>query len=178
MKTLTLIGMLATLVTSASCGGDELGPAAITAIQAKPLCEADCHHKIECGGPNDLAACTAKCVTELTLLKVRGDAAQSVFDCTLPLACNATDGEKACRLKVEPLAIHKQWETKCRARLATCSDLAALCEVTPSGKATGDDRGFMRFTAPETMTQLIKCLDASNCDSRRSCINQLLPTNF
>ena len=167
------IGMFGLLATTA-CGDDGLGPEAITAAQSKPLCEADCKHDIACGASDDLAGCTTKCIAELTILKFRGDAAEALFACTLPLACDAKDD--ACELEIEPLAIHEQWETKCRASLATCSDLAPLCEVTPTGK--DDDVAVLRFTAPEAMTQLIKCLDATTCGARIECITEVLPVNL
>lgn len=154
-----------------ACGGGNgggLGSDAITAAEAEPFCAADCQRDFDCGDGTDVATCTSSCVAE-TAGWARGDAVETIFDCFAGLACGENDDQ--CALLVEPLAIHNEWETGCRAQLTACftepADAEVFCEVSPGG----DEIGFFRFVAPEIISEMITCLDGADCTARQTCLS-------
>lgn len=116
---------------------------------------------------------TSSCVAEISGW-VRGDAAEIIFECFAGLACGENDD--ACASLVEPLAIHEEWEGRCRTAMATCVEtpdqLDGLCEVSPS--PTSDDIGIFRFIAPPIMEEIIDCMDAADCNARITCVQTVL----
>lgn len=161
-------------VAAACGGGGSGGGAPITEDQARSICTPDCQREIDCGNTtDDLATCTQKCLDDMVGW-ARVDAVETIFDCRSALACGASDD--GCVLEVQPLAIHQQWEDKCRVQLATCvstpADLEGLCEVSPD--PANDNIGFFRFVAPAIMTELIACLDGADCTARMTCVTDTL----
>lgn len=157
----------------AACGGGGAGTGALSADQAQGICEQSCEYEASCGTEDDVAGCTTDCVDQVVGW-FRADAAQSLVDCQSELACTAEDDQ--CLLDVEPLAIHEEWEQKCRAQLAECApdptQLDEACEVSPD--PANDDIGFFRFIAPEIMAELIDCLDGADCNARLTCVQASL----
>ena len=161
------------LVMVVACGGGAgAGSDALTEAEARPLCEAACTHDVEdCGDDQSIAECTAQCQAEFAMGWFRGDAATAVLRCYATLACDAV--EDACFAAVEPLAIHREWETACRRELAGCtSDLDGTCGVEPGQDS---DVGFYRYFTPALMEDLIACLnEATPCIDELACIRTQL----
>ena len=163
---------LSTLLLSlvAACGGGGSGgglsTAAITLEQATPLCMADCQHSIECGSGDNLAFCVQNCTDDFVGW-ARGDAVDTLLECTAAQECTAVD--EACLLDVRPLAIHEEWEVGCRANLASCIDVELLCEVSPS--TIDGEIGLVRFIAPELMPDIIACLGTGACREQLDCVS-------
>ena len=152
------------------CGGSggSLGSDAISQSDAEGFCTPDCQQQIDCGTETDLASCVSGCTADMVGW-ARADAVETVFECTAALACGADDDP--CLLEVQPLAVHDEWETACRANLGTClepQDVEALCEVT--GSVETDDLGFVRFIAPDIVEEMIDCLDGSACGTQLGCV--------
>jgi hypothetical protein len=164
--------LIALMVMAVGCGGGSggLGTGAISAAQVEPLCAADCQHSIDCFGEDELAECTMDCVDSLAGW-ARGDAVETLLACSIALPCEESDD--VCLLEVEPLAIHQEWEDKCRSTLVTCGvDLDAACEVTAT--AENEAAGFYRVMEPALMEELIDCLDGVDCTARLQCSQSVL----
>src|SRR5688572_28460646 len=126
IRAIVFVGLMA-------CGGGNGGGLTsdpVTADQAEPLCRQDCQHDADCGDGTDVDACTQSCVDD-SIGWARGDAIEAIIECTTALACDAND--VACVLHFEPLAIHDEWETACRAQFASClgdaGAVESVCEV-------------------------------------------------
>jgi hypothetical protein len=149
------------------CGGGDGGDPtrAITAEEARPLCEATCQHRIvDCGQlGDDLASCTAECVDESAGL-FRRDAFEAFYECAAALPCEESDDP--CLRFVEPLPIHLEWEAACRTNLAACNDFEpAFCDIA------SDETGVVRLLAPDIVSELIACLDGSGCEPQLDCLS-------
>lgn len=162
------------MVLVAACGGGSgggLSSAAISAEDAEVICTADCEHEAACGDTQGIALCTESCMDDMVGW-ARGDAVQEVFECRNALACDESDD--ACVLLVEPLAIHREWETTCRAQLPSCftttAELDAFCQVDPPTPGQTGDVGLWRIIAPEVMEDLIGCLVGTDCQTQDDCI--------
>lgn len=159
------------LMVLVACGGGSggaFGTGAVSQAQAEEICAADCQHDIDCGDETDgLAACVADCTADMVGW-ARADAVEEVFTCSAALACTESDDE--CLLGVQPLAIHDEWETACRADLAACfdtpDDVESICEVS----AGSGDVGFIRFIAPEVIEEMLDCVDGSDCNTQLTCL--------
>ncbi len=162
----------------AACGGGSggsLGTGPITQAEAEEVCSADCQHDIDCGSTEPIADCIAGCTADMVGW-ARGDAVDAIFECSAALACDASDD--VCLSEVEPLAIHEEWETACRADLAEClepAEIEGVCEVSPS--ATDEDAGFVRFIAPVIVEEMIDCLAAPACQARLDCLQNVFATH-
>ena len=154
-----------------ACGGGQgggLSTRAITAEEAEPLCAADCQHDIDCGFESDLAFCTSNCVGQIVGWQ-RADAADIILECAAALGCEVF-GNEQCLVGIRPLAIHEEWETRCRVQLSGClgdfQDEEQVCESTPDGL----DAGFISLIAAELMPDIIACLDGPDCNERVDCL--------
>ena len=160
--------MVATACGGGSGGGSVFGTGPITDAQAEEVCTADCQHDIDCGSTQDLATCVTDCKQEMVGW-ARADAVDTIFDCQIANACDAGDDE--CLDLVQPLAIHNQWETECRANLGECAptpeDLDGICSATSTGDG---DAGFIRFIAPPVIEEMLDCLPLPACDARLDCL--------
>ena len=172
MKSFSIIA----LVMAAACGGGSGGGLGssdpITAAEAEPLCRGDCQRRVDCGSDSDVAACTTACVGDIAGW-ARGDGVEALLACMAELACDANDD--ACILEVSVLAIHQEWEDRCRATMVTCftepGELDAACGVTAP---VPSDAAFFRLIAPEIMTELVACFDGADCTTRIDCVGAAL----
>jgi hypothetical protein len=156
------------LVVVACGGGAGVGTDPLSEDEARPLCEAACVHDVEdCGDDQSVAECTAQCQAEFAMGWFRGDAATTVLQCYATIACDAVDD--SCFASIQPLAIHREWETVCRRELVECTtDLDFLCSVEPG---VDTDEGFFRYFTPELMADILGCMsEASPCTDEITCI--------
>lgn len=166
------------LMILVACGGGSggsFGTGPVSQAQAEDICTAECQHDIDCGNETDpLAACVADCAADMVGW-ARADAVEEVFTCSAALECNASDDE--CLLGVQPLAIHDEWETACRADLGACFDTPeetdSLCEVS----AGSDDIGFIRFIAPAIIEEMLDCVDGSDCNTQLTCLQAVFESH-
>lgn len=162
------------IVVACSGGGASTGPA--TYDSALGPCRADCEQRFTCnpdrGGT--VEECAMECAMEVAGW-VRDDVVQTVLECGAALPCDASDDQ--CLDDVQPLAVHRRYETECRAAMATCfeqdpaAELTALCEVDPGGPG---DAGIVRIFAPVVVEALIDCFAEATCEARFTCIDDVV----
>jgi hypothetical protein len=152
------------------CGGSADPTAPVTSEQAQGSCKIICDHELACGSTS--TECLKRCSDNVTGW-TRRDAMEDQAACTAALDCAQSD--VVCLAEIEPLAIHRDWETACRAQLPTCvtrGELEELCTVDYD--ATNVGLGLLRFAAPVVITELIACTDGIDCSARFTCVNATL----
>lgn len=161
------------VIALAACGGGSGGGGTnqVTPEQADALCTRGCNHIVTCGGSSTLPECVADCTGDTQAW--RQDALLTLVDCLETQMCS--DAPEACFAEIDPLPIHEEWETKCRAQLATCvtdpTQLDGFCEVNPD--PANPEVGFIRVIAPAIMNELIACLDQPDCTTRQTCLQSV-----
>lgn len=169
MKSIVL-GLVVALV---GCGGEGSGGggAPIDEAQAEVVCQMGCEHDIACGDATTLEACIDDCVLTFSGW-ARRDALETLVECGVGLACDANDD--LCFEQIRPLAIHVEWEGRCRSELAACvSDIDAACEVDFADPNVGDG-GIFSFIAAPIMREIITCLDTEpDCIGIEDCIQTI-----
>lgn len=154
-----------------ACGSDSPGSGPISAADAEDACTLGCQHDEECGNldvDETVDQCITECVDTATGL-VRGDAFTALAECTAALECTASDD--ACNDTVNPLAVHEEWEARCREVMPACipdaAQLDAYCETDPN--AAGDNNGFLSLFAAPLIEDLTACFDETGCDAISAC---------
>jgi len=162
------------MIVAAACDGGSGGSSGtmpITEAQAEEVCTTKCQGAIDCGSGQELGACVTSCM-QIIVGWARADAVDAVFSCTAALACDAS--EDACIDDVLPLAIHHEWERRCRAELAEClepAEIEGLCEASPGSGNFG-----IRFISPPIIEEMIDCLAAPECETRFACLQDVFAT--
>ena len=157
-----------------ACGGEGSGGggAPIDEAQAESLCRTGCEHDVECGDATSLDECIDDCVLTFSGW-ARRDALETLVECGVALTCEENDD--ICFEQIRPLAIHEEWEGRCRTAFASCAaDIDSACEVDFADPAVGDG-GFFSFIAAPIMREIITCLDTeTDCVSQEDCIETIL----
>jgi hypothetical protein len=161
------------IMAAAACGGGKGGGGpggsdAISATEAEVLCRDACEGMAVCMPDSSVEACTSDC-TSFAAGWMRTDALTVLATCTGDQPCGE---DLDCEQRVQPLAIHAEYEASCRELLAACeSDLDRKCEVDapPAGTET-----FLRFVASEIMTDVVSCFDGSDCFVMSTCVSDTL----
>jgi hypothetical protein len=170
MKRLSLL-LMAIAWACGGGGGNRLGPGAISESQAEPICRDYCEFEVACGREIGVEECVDDCVGDVAGW-ARGDAVQTFFECAVSVGCTGNDD--ACLDDIQPLAVHQQWETACRAQLGVAAQCLSreeedvICEVSPN--PADDDIGFVRLIAPPIVEEMIACLNGADCEARINCL--------
>ena len=156
-----------------ACGGGGDGAAPISDVDLAAVCRSACERDVACDFEPELEACVDRCVQGFGGWG-RQDALEDLGDCVVATAC--TEDDDLCFDEIEPLAVHEEWEARCRAGYAACvtEDADALCEVDPASPEAGDGRWFS-FVAGPVMREIIDCLDTQpDCETQEACVVAIL----
>jgi hypothetical protein len=172
MKQLAL-GFVVGLVACGG-GGSGGGGAPVDEVQAESLCRTGCEKDVECDPDTTLEDCIDDCVL-LFSGWARRDALETLVECGVALTCDENDD--VCLSQIRPLAIHEEWEGRCRTAFAACQppdEVQRGCEVDLADPEAGDG-AFFSFIAAPIMREIIDCLDIeSECVPRTECVQTIL----
>jgi len=168
----SLVLLLGVVACGGGSGGGAGGP--IDEAQAETVCQTGCEKDVACGDATTLEDCIDDCVLTFSGW-ARRDALETLVECGVALTCEEDDD--VCFMQIRPLAIHEEWEGRCRTDFAGCvdpADIDSTCEVDFADPAAGDGAVFSFIAAP-IMREMIDCLDAEpDCATREDCVQTVL----
>jgi hypothetical protein len=152
---LCLPAMILALGFVSACDGDDAGEA-LTAEDARMLCEDGCDRALECDRTPSRSECETNCRNAAEV--VRADVVEFFAQCGEEVACSEPEDTCSDRAdaEFEPLESHMQYAERCRMRIRDCAGEGA--------DVSGCDEEELKLLADAAIARLEACFDESCVD--------------
>jgi hypothetical protein len=152
---LGVAAMILALGLVTACGDDDGGDA-LTAEEARMLCEDGCDRALECGRTPSRSECETNCRNGAEV--VRADVVEFFAQCGEEVACSEPEDTCSDRAdaEFEPLQSHRQYAERCSMRIRDCAG--------ESADVSGCDEEELKLLADAAIARLEACFDEACVD--------------